>query len=152
MHRYPPNRRLFLSMAAAVTSAVLLIGCAASGHKIDHPGSGEAALLARAQAYWDAIKAGDRVTAWDYTAHSQNPHATLQDYLKGGGVVYNSVEIKGVRSMTGDTAVLDVGINYSVPILRMRNQDREQADHWRLIEGNWYHDPPRSLLMPTGHE
>jgi len=148
MHMQTPSRRVVLLAAAAGACLPLLAACAAPGGKVAHAGASEAALLARAQAYWDAIKAGDRVTAWDYVAASKNPNVTLQDYVKRGGVTYNRVQIMGVRSLQGDAAVLDVSINYSVPVLNIRNQDKVQPDHWRLIDGAWYHNPPRSVLIP----
>jgi hypothetical protein len=159
-HRYPhttfrsavptpglPNRRCALALLA-LPLATGLAACAAG------PGAAPAAhgdereqLLARARAYWAAVQANDGVTAWRYEDVSLDPRWTLQAYLKRGGIVYESVEVKGLRSIDGDQAVLDVDVRFSVPQVRLRGQAATLADRWRRVDGQWYHVLRRHSLF-----
>ena len=147
-----PIARRALTAAAASLVAAALIGCA-SGPS-GSAGSPKAdpspeALLKRAQTYWDLVKANDNVGAWAYEAQSKDPRASLEGYLKKGGVTYSRAQVTGVKSIEGDTGVVNVQMGYSAPQIRLRNLEARTEDQWKLIDGVWYHSPPRSGLFPT---
>ena len=73
---------------------------------------------------------------------------TLEAYVKRGGVAYNAVELRGVRSINGDEAVVDVWMQYGIPMLRLKSQEAVVQDQWRRIDGLWYHVLPRSSAFP----
>ena len=147
-----PIARRALTAAAASLVAVALIGCASGpsgstgGPKADQSPE---ALLKRAQTYWDLVKANDNVGAWAYEAQSKDPAWSLETYLKKGGITYSRVQVLAVKSIEGDTALVDVEMTYSLPLLRVRDRALRAEDQWKLIDGNWYHSPPRSGLFPT---
>lgn len=140
------HRRQALACLLAPALATLVSGCATSPANTP-PGDDRAALLERARAYWAATKANDLVTTWPYEDVSLDPRWTLQAYLKRGGIQYDAVEVKGVRSLEGDTAVVDVEIRFSLPQMRLRNQVSVIADRWRRIDGRWYHVFGRNSLF-----
>ncbi|MFD1710183.1 hypothetical protein FVQ98_03005 [Ottowia sp. GY511] len=151
----------FIARRAALASAlgifsIGLWGCASSpsgaGAAAAAPAKADAspeALLKRAQAYWGLVRANDNVGAWAYEAQSRAPNASLEAYLKKGGITYSSVNVTGVKSIEGDTGMVDVTMKYSLPLLRVRDRDLRTEDQWKLIEGVWYHSPPKSGLFPT---
>lgn len=104
--------------------------------------------MKRAQAYWALVRDKDAVAAWAYEAASKDKTMTLEAYVKRGGIVYDAVEVRGVRSMSGDEAVLDVWMRYSVPMLRLKTQEVTAQDHWRQIDGAWHHVLRRSSTIP----
>jgi len=137
------RRRQAMAYLGVPALASLFAGCAAT----PMPGNDESALLERARAYWAAIKANDLVTTWPYEDVSLDPRWTLQAYLKRGGIQYDAVTVKGVRSIDGDAAVLDVEIRFSLPQMRLRNQVSVIGDRWRRIDGRWYHVLGRNSLL-----
>lgn len=139
------DRRRFLRVAGVPAAALVLGAC---GSPPFSTGSDPAQLLQRARDYWTLVKANDKLAAWPYELASKDPRATIEGYVKKGGVVYHAVEVRGVRELEGDRAILDVWFEYSVPAAQLRNQQALAEDHWRLLDGAWYHAPPRSLLMP----
>ena len=145
------GRRAMVAVAASAV-VVSLIGCASTtasppaGPKAD---ASPDALLKRAQAYWDLVRANDNVGAWAYEAQSKQPNASLEAYLKKGGITYSSVNVAGVKSIEGDTGLVNVNMKYSLPLLRVRDRELRTEDQWKLIEGVLYHSPPRSGLIPT---
>lgn len=140
------RRRQALAGLLVPTLATLVSGCAASSANTA-PGDDRAVLLERARAYWAATKANDLVTAWPYEDVSLDPRWTLQAYLKRGGIQYDAVEVKGVRSLDGDTALVDVDIRFSLPQMRLRNQVALVSDRWRRIDGRWYHILGRNSIF-----
>lgn len=140
------RRRQALACLLAPALAIFVSGCATPAANTA-PGDDRAVLLERARAYWAATKANDLVTAWPYEDVSLDPRWTLQAYLKRGGIQYDAVEVKGVRSLEGDTAVVDVEIRFSLPQMRLRNQVSVIADRWRRIDGRWYHVLGRNSLF-----
>ena len=152
MHSTQPSlRRRALTGAFLSLAAAALAGCASAPAGLAKPNADTSpdALLKRAQAYWDLVKANDNIGAWSYEAASKHPQASLEGYLKKGGITYSRVQVLGVKSIDGDTATLDLDMTYSAPLLRIRNVDLHTEDQWKLIEGVWYHAPPRSGLFPT---
>lgn len=146
------SRRRWMQSLGASFLVVFAAGCATgaggiSGATLPGAGTDKAALLERSQAYWDAVQRNDRVKAWSYEAVSKDPAWTLEGYLKRGGIVYNKVEVRAVKSADGDKAVVDVWMSYSVPLLRLKGQEAVLQDEWRLIDGAWHHVLKRSVMF-----
>lgn len=140
------HRRLLLARLVAPALLALLAGCA-TGSGAPSAG-GNADLTQRAQAYWKLVQANDRVAAWAYEAASKDQSTTLEGYLKRGGIVYDAVEVRGVRSLEGDDAVVDVWMRYGMPMLRLKNQEAVTQDQWRRIDGVWHHVLRKSVMFP----
>lgn len=138
-----PLRRTVL--AAAI---LLLAGCAGI-QPSPEPGSDadRAELLERARAYWAAIQANDRVSAWNYEEISLDPRWTLQAYLKRGGIVFDEVEVLEVARIEGDSATVRVRQKYSLPQIRLKGQEAMLDDPWKRIDGRWYHAEKRSVMF-----
>ena len=119
--KYAWGRRAVV-LAAAATLAVGLSGCASTTSATAVASKGDAspeALLKRAQAYWDLVRANDNVGAWAYEAQSKDANASLETYLKKGGITYSAVKAQSVKSIEGDTGLVDVEMTYSLPLLRV---------------------------------
>lgn len=141
----PHRRRLLACLVGSTALAAMLAGCATNATSVAAANDN---LVPRAQAYWDLIRANDKVAAWSYEAASKDQSMTLEGYLKRGGIVYDAVEVRGVRSMDGDNAVLDVWMRYGIPMLRLKNQEAVAQDHWRRIDGVWHHVMRKSAMFP----
>ena len=138
------RRRLLQTLALPVAAALTLAGCASG----PSPQADRDALLQRAREYWELSRKNDAINAWKYEAASQDQSMTLENYIKRGGIVYDSVEILGVRSLQGDEARVDVRMRFGVPLLRIKDQQGDVQDQWRRINGMWYHVQPRSSVFP----
>ncbi|QTD45044.1 hypothetical protein [Ottowia testudinis] len=141
------DRRRFALALAAPALMTALGGCSTTGSAIAPAADDQAQLLKRAREYWGLIKVNDSVTAWPYEEISKDPQWTLQAYLKRGGIVFNAVEVRGVKSIDGDNAVLTVWMDYALPLLRVKGQQAEADDPWRRIDGVWYHGQRRNPLF-----
>ncbi|ADU98427.1 hypothetical protein HF896_03770 [Alicycliphilus denitrificans] len=137
------HRRRLLQ-ALLLPAAVALAGCAST----PSPQADREALLQRAREYWELSRRNDTLNAWKYEAASRDQSMTLEGYVKRGGIVYDSVEVLGVRSLQGDEARVDVRMRYGVPLLRLKNMEADAQDQWRRIDGIWYHVLPRSSVFP----
>ncbi len=143
------RRHLVVTLAAPAVLAVL-VGCTATGGTVVSAEDDQAALLTRAKAYWGLIQKNDRVGAWAYEELSRDPNATLEAYLKRGGVAFDALEVRGVRSIDGDRGVVSVWIRYSLPLLRVKKQELVTEDEWRRVGGAWHHVQRRSAMFPAG--
>ncbi|MGB3451612.1 MAG: hypothetical protein WBA58_14090 [Giesbergeria sp.] len=139
----PLQRRRFMVRLAAPAALLALSACATG----PSPTTGQASLQQRAQAYWELVRVNDSVAAWAYEAASKDQSMTLEAYLKRGGIVYDAVEVRGIRSEDGDNAVLDVWMRYNIPMLRLKAQETVAQDHWRRIDGVWHHVLRRSAAF-----
>ena len=145
----PVSRRHLIVTLAAPAVLTVLGGCTAASGVLVSTEDDQAALLKRAQAYWALIRSNDRVGAWAYEELSKDSSATLEAYLKRGGVTYDAVEVRGVRSIDGDRAIVNVWMRYSLPLLRVKKQETVLEDEWRRIDGVWHHVQRRSVMFPT---
>lgn len=138
------RRRVLGLMAAplAISLAAMLSGCAGG----PSPARDREALLLRAKEFWKSVQDNDPVTSWKYEELSKKPGWTLQAYLKREGIVYDAVEVQDVLSLEGDKALVNVKVTFSVPLLRMNNQQVVLKDEWVRIDGLWYHAERKSIL------
>lgn len=141
MKPQPLHRRRLLQ-SLLLPAAAALAGCATTAS----PEADRAALLQRARAFWQVVQANDGPAAWTYEELSKKPGWTLQAYLKREGITYNDAQVQDVVSLDGDKAVVAVKINYSIPLLRMNDQNVLLQDEWVRIDGQWYHADRRSIL------
>lgn len=137
------SRRKSLLMLGISLPLLVLQGCAVVGGA----DAESAAVLERANAYWSAIKANDHVSAWSYEDVSKDPNWTLQSYLQRGGLVYEKTNVLAVSRLDGDGATVDVAIQYSVPIARLKNQQSQIKDSWKKLDGQWYHVLSRGAMF-----
>ncbi len=138
-----PRRRLLQALALPFAAALALGGCASGLGQ-----SSEQALLQRAREYWALVQQNDKLRAWPYEAASKDPKANLEAYVKRGGITFDAIEIQGIQSMDNGKAVVSVRQRYSLPLLRLPNQQATLQDQWRLIDGQWYHYQPLSVAFP----
>ena len=99
------SRRNVGAILLASVAMGVLSGCAAVG-KVSPEGDKEA-LKKRAQEYWALVKANDRVKAWNYEELSKDPNGSLEGYLKRGGITFDAVEVREVKSLEGDRATVE---------------------------------------------
>ena len=144
MSSFNPRRRVLGYLVAPVAVALVagLVGCAG----LPAGGSDKDVLLQRAGAYWKSVQENDAVTSWAYEELSKKPGWTLQAYLKREGILYDSVQVQDVQSLEGDRAVVNVKVTFSVPLLRMNNQEVTLKDEWVRVDGLWYHADRKSIL------
>lgn len=143
-HPHNPSRRtLFITLALSL--GTLTTGCAT----LQTP---EESLQQRAQAFWDARKINDELSAYKYEAESLQPGSTLQNYLKGSGrIEYRSVEIKSVKLISPTEGEALVAVSYALPGTPITKPFASTLrDQWTNIDGRWYHiKPPKSRYSDT---
>ncbi|RQO82524.1 hypothetical protein DBV10_08905 [Acidovorax sp. FJL06] len=131
-----------LTVPAVALLAAGLVGCASG----PSPAKDREVLLQRAQEFWKSVQDNDAVTSWKYEELSKKPGWTLQAYLKREGILYQAVQVLEVRSLEGDRAVVDVKVTYSIPVLRMMDQEVVLKDEWVRVDGLWYHAERKGVL------
>ncbi len=129
------RRQLLLVLAAGVVLPALLAACATAPASPQHDAE---ALLARARAYWDAVRRNDLISAWQFEELSLDPRWTLQAYLKRGGLVYKEAEVLELVRLEGDEALLRVRLKYDLPQVFLRNHEQVIEDAWVRRNGQWY--------------
>lgn len=141
------HRRYLLTAVLVPAALVVLAGCAAVGEKVSAEDD-KIALRKRAQEYWTLVRANDRVKAWSYEELSKDPNGSLEGYLKRGGIAFDEVQVRDVRSLENDRAVVDVFMRYSLPLLRVKKMEVVAPDDWRRIDGVWHHVLRTSSMFP----
>lgn len=114
----------------------------------------EESLRERAQAFWDARKAGDDITAYRYEEISLNPEMTLQKYLTSrGGIRYEDIEIKGINLKDPNHAEVIVHTRYRLPEHGIKSPlAGEMRDPWIRIDGQWFHVKEPGALFKFMHK
>lgn len=132
----PPRSILRRALLGGIALAMfgLTTGCAS----LQPP---EESLRERAQAFWDARKAGDEVTTYRYEEISLNPQMTLQKYLQSrGGIRYVDVELKDIELKDATHADVILRMSYLLPEAGIKTPlAGEVRDPWIRIDGQWYH-------------
>ena len=96
-------------------------------------------LLKRAQAYWNAIVAGDKIESYKFEVTSKKGEEPLSAYVKKGSLVYRNAKVEKVI-INKDKAIVKVKINYSIPALSISKVLVTTIDDtWIKIDGVWYH-------------
>ena len=117
--------------------AGLLVACGKSDRQI---------VEERAQAYWNAVVAGDYVTAYAYERLSVDEPAGLQRYMAGKGAIrYNSAEVTAVQvdRARGEAAVT-VRSTYILPaMLKMKPVTEDLPTRWVKVGNEWFNEPVR---------
>lgn len=139
------QRRGLVAVFVSVVATFSLVGCSAPTLLV---GDAEEDLQQRARAYWALIRANDKVAAWKYEIASKDRSLLLEAYLKQGGIAYEAVEVRSVRSYGADEAEVDVWMRYDLPLIRIKGQELLMQDRWRRVDGVWYHAPKRSVIFP----
>lgn len=141
-------RRKALVLLLTSVTLPLMVGCA-TGRAEASAEHEHSELKQRAEAYWGYIKSNDRLGAWRLEAASKDRSITLEGYLKRGGIVYDSIEVRKVLRIDGDDSEVDVRMQYSVPSIRVKGVQVEVRDRWRKIDGEWFHVLPSNPLFST---
>ncbi len=96
-------------------------------------------LLKRAQAYWNAIVAGDKIESYKFEVTSKKGEEPLSAYVKKGSLIYRNAKVEKVI-INKDKAIVKVKINYSIPALSISKVLTTTIDDtWIKIDGVWYH-------------
>lgn len=114
----------------------LAVGCAELGVKPSV--SPEDAVKSRAQAWADALRAGQLQAAWEFTSPHYRQFSTSKDYSRfvlGSGrwtsAVVDSVECKE------DVCNVVIVVEYEIKLMKMTN--RRPLDYkWVLLDGEWW--------------
>lgn len=137
------RRLLGLLAAPAMAAAVAALTACAGGGSLTND---REALLQRAKEFWRLVQENDSVASWKYEELSKKPGWTLQAYIKREGIVYDSAQVQDILWLEAGRAVVNVKVTYSVPLLRMNNQEVVLKDEWVKLDGVWYHADRKSAL------
>jgi len=125
-----------LTRMGLIVAVLLAIGCANSGVKGDLPP--EEAVKLRAQAWADALLAGDLQKAWEFTSPNYRQFSSSKDYSRfvlGSGRWKSAV----VDSVECAEEVCDVTVTIEYEIKVMKINNRRPLDYkWVLVDGEWW--------------
>lgn len=113
------------------------------------PAADAGSLRQRAEAYWKARLAGDRVAAFDYEEHKARGTQTLQAYVKKNPPIFLKVTITDVQVFPENRGLVSLDTSYTVPGLPSKTPIvQKMQDDWTVVDGRWYHvDKPVSLIQ-----
>lgn len=123
-------------MSLALTVVWLAAGCAEFGAKSRLPP--EQAVKLRAQAWADALLAGDLQGAWAYTSPHYRQFSTSKDYSRFvlGSGRWSSAVVDSVRCAE-DVCDVTIIVEYEIKLMKMSN--RRPLDYkWVLVDGEWW--------------
>ena len=128
------SRRILL---IAFTLGTLTAGCAA----LQSP---EESLKERAQAYWNAKKINDALSAYKYEDISLQAESNVQNYAKRtSSIEYRVVEVKGVKLISANEGEVNVDLTYTLPgTIITKPIPTSIRDYWIKIDGQWYRSKP----------
>ena len=127
------NTLVRLGLAVFVT---IVAGCADIGMKSDL--APQEVVKSRAQAWADALLAGDLDKAWAFTSPSYRQFSSAKEYsphVQGSGR-WTSAKVDSVQC-TEDVCDVSVMVEYHIQTLKMSN--RRPLDYkWVLVDGEWW--------------
>lgn len=128
--------KLLAKAAIAIAIALLVAGCAKYGAQSQLPP--EESVKLRAQAWADALLAGDLQGAWAYTSPNFRQFSTSKDYSRfvlGSGRWTSAV----VDSVTCAEEACDVRIVIEYEMKRMKMTNRRPLDYkWVWVDSEWW--------------
>lgn len=128
--------RFLARMSLALAVVLLAAGCAEFGAKSHLPP--EEAVRLRAQAWADALLAGDLQGAWAYTSPHYRQFSTSKDYSRFvlGSGRWSSAVVDSVRC-TEDVCDVKIIVEYEIKLMKMAN--RRPLDYkWVLVDSEWW--------------
>jgi hypothetical protein len=120
----------------AMTMLVLASGCGDFGGKPHLPP--DEAVKARAEAWADALLAGDLQGAWAYTSPNFRQFSSAKDYSRFvlGSGRWTSAVVDTVHC-ADDVCEVTIIIEYDIKRMKMTN--RRPLDYkWVLVDGDWW--------------
>jgi hypothetical protein len=104
---------------------------------------GEAALLERAQKYWEAIRINDLSTAYYLEAETVNGQLAPDEVKvnQGWGMRLYSFRL-GKASIDGKTAEVEMSREFFMNESSEPFEGRTIKDRWTFINNQWYHGTP----------
>ena len=128
------SRRILL---IALTLGTLTAGCSA----LQSP---EESLKERAQAYWNAKKINDALSAYKYEDISLQAEQNVQNYAKRtSSIEYRVAEVKGIKLVSANEGEVTVDLSYILPgTIITKPISTSIRDYWIKIDGQWYRSKP----------
>ncbi len=106
-------------------------------------GETESVLLEKARQFWALRSAGDWVGAYDYEEVKKTGEVNLSRYVKKSGLIFRSAVVKSAHIGDGESALVQVAVEYQIPAVPGQMFKAEFDDPWKLIDGQWYHTHPK---------
>jgi len=125
------------TLLVALALGTLTAGCAA----LQSP---EESLKERAQAYWNAKKINDALSAYKYEDISLQAEQNVQNYAKRtSSIEYRVAEVKGVKLTSANEGEVTVDLSYTLPgTIITKPISTSIRDYWIEIDGQWYRSKP----------
>jgi len=112
----------------------------------------EAALIARAHEYWEAVKIHDLVTAYQMEAETARgtlfPHEVELRHDWGVRVVGYQL---GKVDYFDDYAEIEMSMEITLPDSTKTQTKKGKKDVWTFMKGYWYHGVPGDSVMRRRH-